>query len=109
VSRLLIIQSQPLPDLGGCNTNGGVQTGIVVGTAPEYFNTDDSLLEILVSSIQATISDEPQKIAIAFAVTEQRVGYNSLQLLAYSSGIHYANGLRRFAPLLRVPYVHRSR
>src|SRR4029077_9490160 len=78
VTGLLIVLFNSFSDFRSGDTNDWVGGRIVVGISSEYFDTQRTFFQEVVSSFQRVAGDESSETGIAFAAAKGRAGQYSL-------------------------------
>jgi hypothetical protein len=93
VRILLVILSQPLPNLSYSTPHDVVSRSVIVGSSMEDLNADCPFLELVAASRQGLIDDVLQYCGIALAVVEYRAFENLPQLIPHLFPLEVCAGM----------------
>jgi hypothetical protein len=76
----VIVLRNSLPDLPCGGTNDGIEVGVVIPFPRKNFNAERPLFKRRCLSLQSLFHNVAEQVGIAFAITEQGIRKNPLEL-----------------------------
>jgi hypothetical protein len=80
VGGVIVVLGETFTDFSGGNADDWIGVGVVAGWASEDLHTDGTLLDLIGVPFEGLFDDEAQEGWVAFALEEERVGEEQVQL-----------------------------